>query len=865
MDDHPFNNINMSSTSMLPDRYHHHQQQLYHHHHKQQQQYQPPPRQHRQQQEQLRRPIDDPAPRASRHDSTTTSANDVVAVPPGGEVVTTPHPTDVLCGRGGRINSHPGNVRFRSLVEMNRRRYLDVMTRKAEKARIAASIVACVRAHGGGGGGGGGRFLKEDAASGTWIEIGDERAIKKTGQALRECAPELRAQEQQRQHGGRSSSSSSSSKKKTRTMKPDDDFDAGEHDLFGVGDYGGGGGGGDDVAHDGTTSGEDGEGETSFDPLPYKKGTDDDGHVTFDDFDAGDHDLFGVGNYGGGGCCGGDILHESSEGGESSSEQQQGKPKHRPGPPEREGLSAVISAAARASLWIRHTKGGLSKGLRRSLSSSSGEKNSTPEIPDDRVLARMRAEYRKIQQLQAEQMRMMEQHNQIASGHQQRDQYPRACDPRWSRTSNRSGEDLHWSGNSNESTRSNELEYSNRSGESHGLETTFDSGGCYGDEFQSMLDSGESSALNVKEEYLKLQRLMLQRDQLARLNAHQQQLIAASLLNDGGVLPVDVDFGSVGGVAAKVSDYSQSKRKDSKKSLLERQHEIIKEEQRRLEQLRDMQKQLLEQQALQQQQHHLMMIMMSTAQEQLMTQQLQNHDTAVSDSSHRLHKRDMMSSSISLGTDAIAEDASFIGRASVVHAQESLMDMSTSLLGNVTDLQAEESFNSSYLGLSDKGMSSFLGGSEVQAQESFKWSNLEFSDMDMSNPLIMLSKNGDDHKVDDLQDSMTSMCISDPDLGVSVASLKSLISSRSKSSRSKSSRSTMSFQSSRSTIKSQSIDSKSSSDWLNHFKSVESIVDGQFDPWDEEVEEVDEDAENSDGEMSALSAPRMGRTASGKR
>ena len=47
-------------------------------------------------------------------------------------------------------------------------------------------------------GGGGGRFLKEDPVTGAWVEIGDERAVKKTGQALRESAPELRAEKQAR-------------------------------------------------------------------------------------------------------------------------------------------------------------------------------------------------------------------------------------------------------------------------------------------------------------------------------------------------------------------------------------------------------------------------------------------------------------------------------------------------------------------------------------------------------------------------------------------------------------------------------------------------------------------------------------------
>merc|ERR1719343_1223564 len=96
---------------------------------------------------------------------------------------------------GGRINSHPGNVRFRALVDARRGRYLDPRTRKAEKSHIAARIVADVRALDPPG-----RFLRQEGAGGTWTEIGDERAFRKAGQALRESAPEIRAERQARLH-----------------------------------------------------------------------------------------------------------------------------------------------------------------------------------------------------------------------------------------------------------------------------------------------------------------------------------------------------------------------------------------------------------------------------------------------------------------------------------------------------------------------------------------------------------------------------------------------------------------------------------------------------------------------------------------
>lgn len=111
-------------------------------------------------------------------------------VPPGhGGPVRSPHPHDVLSGRGGRINSHPGNVHFREMVDSYKREYLDPRTKKVEKARIAARIVSNVRSLNPPG-----RFLKEDSHTNNWLEVGDERAWKKSGQALRESAPEIRAE-----------------------------------------------------------------------------------------------------------------------------------------------------------------------------------------------------------------------------------------------------------------------------------------------------------------------------------------------------------------------------------------------------------------------------------------------------------------------------------------------------------------------------------------------------------------------------------------------------------------------------------------------------------------------------------------------
>jgi hypothetical protein len=87
---------------------------------------------------------------------------------------------DVLSGRGGKINAHPGNMQFRTIVLQFRPRYLDPATRKLQKGFIAKDVVDYIRKELQPPG----RFLEEE--EGVWYEIGDKKAIKKAGQALRE-------------------------------------------------------------------------------------------------------------------------------------------------------------------------------------------------------------------------------------------------------------------------------------------------------------------------------------------------------------------------------------------------------------------------------------------------------------------------------------------------------------------------------------------------------------------------------------------------------------------------------------------------------------------------------------------------------
>lgn len=109
--------------------------------------------------------------------------------PGDGGRIRIPQSNDVLCGRGGRINAHEGNVKFREIVNDLKHTYLAKTTKKLDKAHIAASIVTKIRSMDPPG-----RFLKEDGTSGYWIDIGDEKARKKAGQALREDAPDIRSE-----------------------------------------------------------------------------------------------------------------------------------------------------------------------------------------------------------------------------------------------------------------------------------------------------------------------------------------------------------------------------------------------------------------------------------------------------------------------------------------------------------------------------------------------------------------------------------------------------------------------------------------------------------------------------------------------
>jgi hypothetical protein len=77
------------------------------------------------------------------------------------------HTLTHLCLLTTGTNVHPGNRRFRDLINTHRRAYLKA--RKNDKPSISRNIVRQIRATGG-------KFTKKDEKTGLWFEVGDDAA-----------------------------------------------------------------------------------------------------------------------------------------------------------------------------------------------------------------------------------------------------------------------------------------------------------------------------------------------------------------------------------------------------------------------------------------------------------------------------------------------------------------------------------------------------------------------------------------------------------------------------------------------------------------------------------------------------------------
>ncbi|KAL7551900.1 hypothetical protein ACHAWF_015106 [Thalassiosira exigua] len=92
---------------------------------------------------------------------------------------------DVICGRGGAVNNHPGNRRFRQFIQEFKHQYLNET--KQRKPFVAMSVLQAVKNSNPPG-----RFLVK--YPGGYLECSDDRAREKASQALREGAAKLRKQ-----------------------------------------------------------------------------------------------------------------------------------------------------------------------------------------------------------------------------------------------------------------------------------------------------------------------------------------------------------------------------------------------------------------------------------------------------------------------------------------------------------------------------------------------------------------------------------------------------------------------------------------------------------------------------------------------
>ena len=156
-------------------------------------------------------------------DTATTTADTTTSAPqkrirkktPENKEYFKPTDKDVLCGRGGETNKHPGNIKFRAYARALQPKYKDDLKRE-EKTRMSESLVEWVQTECGG------KFLqseivKDEENGGTetklWFEVLFETARDKASQILREDHSE----EGKRKKKGRQTKKAPPPKKNTTT------------------------------------------------------------------------------------------------------------------------------------------------------------------------------------------------------------------------------------------------------------------------------------------------------------------------------------------------------------------------------------------------------------------------------------------------------------------------------------------------------------------------------------------------------------------------------------------------------------------------------------------------------------------------
>jgi len=98
-----------------------------------------------------------------------------------------PKDEDILFGRGGRTNHHPGNKRLRDIVIKYRDTYNKA--KKVDKPKVSKLIVSALR-----GSNPPSRFLRMNEETTRWEDVGDKRAAEKVSQTLREKDRDAKAE-----------------------------------------------------------------------------------------------------------------------------------------------------------------------------------------------------------------------------------------------------------------------------------------------------------------------------------------------------------------------------------------------------------------------------------------------------------------------------------------------------------------------------------------------------------------------------------------------------------------------------------------------------------------------------------------------
>jgi hypothetical protein len=108
-------------------------------------------------------------------DSTGVTGDGTTAPNSIGERITVPGPYDVLLGRGRNLQNHPGNKRFRSLIDRHLDRY--EVADKQDKTILAYTIIRIVQEMDG-------RFLKDVDGAG-YVEVDNAVAQTKVAHCFR--------------------------------------------------------------------------------------------------------------------------------------------------------------------------------------------------------------------------------------------------------------------------------------------------------------------------------------------------------------------------------------------------------------------------------------------------------------------------------------------------------------------------------------------------------------------------------------------------------------------------------------------------------------------------------------------------------